>query len=445
MTYEPFPAFKDWKVSFDSSLVDRYHERYCGIRSTMPSKQWEKSITETLREAAVDTGALEGLYTTDRGFTHSVAIQTGTWEIEADEKGKHVKDSINDAVGVYQMILDVATNEKEFPITEVWVRQLHEKLCLNQKTYRVYINSIQVFQEHSLSLGEYKQLPNSPTLSSGAVFDYASPLETPAEMARLLNEFKTEDFIAAHSVLQAAYAHYAFICIHPFADGNGRVARALASFFLCKGLSIPLVIYADQRNQYLDALEAADAGNHDVFSRFIAERVIDTLNLLAGSLLKIDEADTAAAVDRILSAYQVDAYESLLLIAERLYDMLYEMLESTIVKLNLPHAINIRVTHSLGAFNFIAPEGYRVYKNELYRGIALHLELADSIKSVHYVICMKSCDNDVPELLIVSNDGLPSFEVWSRELEPIITTALHIRLEEWSETSLRNFLKVIAD
>ena len=76
-------------------------------------------------------------------------------------------------------------------------------------------------------------------------------------------------------------AHYAFVCIHPFADGNGRVSRALASVFLYRSPGIPLVIFADQKNTYIDALEAADKGKYNLFVQFIADVCTDTVGLFS--------------------------------------------------------------------------------------------------------------------------------------------------------------------
>jgi Fic family protein len=144
----------------------------------------------------------------------------------------HVKSIIEDAVAAYDMVLDAVTAQVLPFVTETWIRQLHEVICASQPTYRVYVDSFGAFQDLKLPLDAYKKVPNSPTLASGEVHEYASPLETAAEMGRLIEELRTKEFLAAHPVVQAAYAHYAFVCVHPFVDGNGRVARALASVFL---------------------------------------------------------------------------------------------------------------------------------------------------------------------------------------------------------------------
>ncbi|MDR1183545.1 MAG: hypothetical protein LBK67_01965 [Coriobacteriales bacterium] len=112
MTYTPFPALKDWDAHFDPSLVDRYAERLRKAKAAASLEQLEKVMTEALRIAAVDTGALEGLYTAERGFTYTVATQAAAWEMEAAAKGDHVKSAIDDAIAAYEMILDAVTGQR---------------------------------------------------------------------------------------------------------------------------------------------------------------------------------------------------------------------------------------------------------------------------------------------------------------------------------------------
>ena len=81
----------------------------------------------------------------------------------------------------------------------------------------------------------------------------------PEEMNRLVMELPSEAFMKAHPIMQAAYAHYALAVIYSFANGNGRVAPALASFFTVRAISMSIVILAENKIAYLDALEQADA------------------------------------------------------------------------------------------------------------------------------------------------------------------------------------------
>jgi len=61
--------------------------------------------------------------------------------------------------------------------------------------------------------------------------------------------------------VEAAWLHHRFIQIHPFQDGNGRMARTLASLVFLRVGWFPLVIHRDDRDVYIDALEEADRGD----------------------------------------------------------------------------------------------------------------------------------------------------------------------------------------
>src|SRR5262245_30523177 len=145
-------------------------------------------------------------------------------------------------------------------MVEAWIRRLHEEICAPQDNYTVQTELGK--QERQLSKGEYKREPNHVLTVDGQWFAYAPPSDTPAEMERFVAELNSQAFLTAAPPVQAAYAHYAFIRIHPFMDGNGRVARALATLYLTRCYGVPLLILLDQKSLYLAALRAADAGNH---------------------------------------------------------------------------------------------------------------------------------------------------------------------------------------
>ena len=117
--------------------------------------------------------------------------------------------------------------------------------------------------------GQYKQHPNHVLPPDGSLHSYAPVLETQMEMQRFVGELNTDGFRTAHPALQAAYAHHAFVWIHPFADGNGRVARALASIFTLRTDSIPLLILLEHKAEYLTALREADRGQRQPVVNFV--------------------------------------------------------------------------------------------------------------------------------------------------------------------------------
>jgi Fic family protein len=72
--------------------------------------------------------------------------------------------------------------------------------------------------------------------------------------------------------------------IHPFADGNGRVARALGSVFTYRSSSVPLLILVENRQNYLDSLREADDGHYQSFVDFTLERGLDAIRLFDESI-----------------------------------------------------------------------------------------------------------------------------------------------------------------
>jgi len=280
--YKPFPTFAEWasRTSVDTVRWNRYNASLKD-RSGLSPEVLKRASEIVKRAAALDTGAIEGLYEVDRGFTFTVALETAAWELKLAEKGENVRPLFDAQLHAYDYVLDLAT--KAEPISEAAIRKLHDVVCGAQSTYRV-MTAIGP-QEQELVKGRYKVLPNHVRTRDGADHSYAPVDVTPPEMARLVAEMRTDAFRAAHPVLQAAYAHYALAVIHPFADGNGRVARALASAFTYRAISMPIMILSEQKSDYLDALESADGGAFQAFVDFMLGRSLDTITLVNESVL----------------------------------------------------------------------------------------------------------------------------------------------------------------
>ena len=148
-------------------------------------------------------------------------------------------------------------------ITTSYIKELHAALVQNQDTATgvdQFGNKIEV---HLLK-GKYKNRPNNPTRSDGkGTHQYCPPEQTASEMDNLIkmNNDYTAKKIAPE--VRAAWLHHRFTQIHPFQDGNGRVARCLATLIFIRAGGFPLTIrdINGERDRYLDALEAADHGD----------------------------------------------------------------------------------------------------------------------------------------------------------------------------------------
>ena len=82
------------------------------------------------------------------------------------------------------------------------------------------------------------------------------PEEVPIDMGALLDEIR--EFGHGDILKAAAYFHLRFEHIHPFADGNGRVGRALLNYFLMAHDHPPIIIYDEDKAAYYTALQIYD-------------------------------------------------------------------------------------------------------------------------------------------------------------------------------------------
>jgi len=297
--YKPFPPFAEWAdIGVDEPRWDRYTTRLKELRSASPGLLG-KALEIVKRAAAFDTGAIEGLYSTDRGFTFTVATQAAMWEDAVGRKGANVRPLFESQLRAYDLVLDLAT--KAVPIAEAWIRHLHEEMCFSQATYRAWTEL--GWQDLALPKAEYKHSPNHVIKADGTIHSYAPVDMTPTEMFRLVEELRSPVFESAHPALQAAYSHYALAAIHPFADGNGRVARALASVFSYRCCSVPILILTESRSGYLSALAAADAGSYEVFVEFISSRIMDAIQMSQDALAAASSPPAEASVAAIETLY----------------------------------------------------------------------------------------------------------------------------------------------
>lgn len=388
------------------------------------------------RYAAVDTNAIEGIYEVDRGFTRTVATQAAAWEAMMAARGPHVRPAFDDAMEGYEYVLDAATGNVE--ITETWIRQLHAVICASQKTYRVYTPSGP--QDQPLPKGTYKTMPNSPTLLDGSQHAYAPVVETAPEMQRLIGELRSPEFRAAHPLLQAAYAHYAYVCVHPFADGNGRLARCLSSVFLYRSPGVPLIIFADQRNEYYDALREADFGEPVAFVRYVAMQTIDAVNLVR-TLLVNRAPPVGQTLANLNELFNSSAGEIELMAAGiRLRNMALNDAAKQLKKLDLPPGLRVTssISRHLGGpdappqYEDVGEEGAWALVARSDRPFRLHI-------SMPIYTFFTSESSGAAELLMCSSsdDGL---EVWMREISPSANEMLKLKVTAWCEARIAEFL-----
>lgn len=145
---------------------------------------------------------------------------------------------VHDVVGLAaaRILVDQFLRDPGHPLTQADLRAMHGLIMTGQP-----------------GEGHYKQAPNT---ISGSTHVPIHPMEVPAQMNELVGWFGGTELPL---LWKAAVAHAWLTHIHPFDDGNGRMARLLANYTLGFGAFPPLIIKASSdRGRYIDALEHSD-------------------------------------------------------------------------------------------------------------------------------------------------------------------------------------------
>jgi Fic family protein len=426
--YQGYPDFADWPAPTedDLGLWDRFASRLQEMRENATPEALRKSVEVAVRAAAMDTGAIEGLYMVDRGFTMTVATQAIAWEHALDEKGENVRALFEAQLEAYELVIDAVT--KKLPITEAWIRALHEKVCAGQPTYKVLTD--QGWQEQELPIGAYKSQPNHVLLKDGSIHSYAPVDQVASEMHRLMEQIRAPEFESAHPIAQSSYLHYAFVMIHPFADGNGRVARALASVFFYRALSIPFLVFANQKTTYLNALHQADLSQTRPLLAFFRDRGIDTIQLVIDHLLTAESPTPESIAIRLKLIDEV---------ALRLLETASGQIRAQFNNLDLPDIFILYA--DLTNNSQLDDEAYRQLTGCISLSVAIE-DMARTITSEAYIFCLIARDvaNPFPLLLVVegSEDDL---EARFEDVHPEISESLRLRLANWCSRLLARMLK----
>ena len=156
-----------------------------------------------------------------------------------------------------KMMAEEATGGR-MPLTQNFIRQLHKTLL--REDYTVYRNLPGGgHTSYVIHAGLYKTRPNSVVTRYGDRFDYALPEETPALMADLVDWYNEAERSGKMAPVElAALFHYRYIRIHPFEDGNGRIARLLVNYILARHGWPMIVVRTKNKADYLEALHRAD-------------------------------------------------------------------------------------------------------------------------------------------------------------------------------------------
>ena len=263
-------------------LVTVWEEQAGRLRDSGEFKNYMQRLQ---REIAIETGIIERLYNLDRGITR-LLIEQGISESliphgTTDRPVQQVVALIKDQESAIEGLFDFVGGQRE--LSTSYIKQLHQLLTQNQRYTEALVPSTGQIIEVELLQGDWKLSPNNPQRPDGSIYEYCPPEQVASEMDRLINLHHKHLAQQVAPEVEAAWLHHRFTQIHPFQDGNGRVARCLASLAFIQVSWFPLVLTRDDRAVYIDALEKADAGNLsdliDLFAKSQKQAFIRSLGL----------------------------------------------------------------------------------------------------------------------------------------------------------------------
>ena len=209
-------------------------------------------------------------------ITHSTAIEGSTItelenQIMFDNgialKGKTLVElNMNlDLKSAYERVLEFARTH-----VDVTVERLKELSALTMKnTGTVYHTMLGDF---SAAAGDLRLLNVTADVGGRS---YMSFNKVPARLAELCDRINEQRRSAGNMTMQELYdmsfdAHYDLVTIHPWADGNGRMARLLMNWLQFEYGLIPSRIFADDKEEYIKALvKTRETEDRDIFRRFM--------------------------------------------------------------------------------------------------------------------------------------------------------------------------------
>jgi Fic family protein len=265
-----------WDSDEVSSLLGAVRHQQGKILGQMQALgfgQLEENMLVALTMDALKTSEIEGEFLHPDQVRSSIARRLGI-EIAGAIKAER------DVEGVVEMLLDATQNYNKL-LTEERLFDWHAALFPTGRSGM-----------HKIITGAWRD--GTMQVTSGAMgkeiihFEAPNAEKLPTEMKLFLDWVQDENKL--DKVQKAALAHLWFVTIHPFDDGNGRIARAITDMFLAQADESPQRFYSMsaqiqiERNTYYSLLESTQKGDLDC-----TEWIVWFLNCLLRSMKQTDE------------------------------------------------------------------------------------------------------------------------------------------------------------
>lgn len=253
-----WPAF-EWDVAALAEQLAAVRHRQGLLLGRMGAMGFDlraEAVLETLTEEVIKSSEIEGEILDKEQVRSSVARRLGLDIGALTPSDRHVD-------GVVEMMLD-ATQNHDAPLTAERLFGWHAALF---PTGYSSMRRILVGAWRGEGSGPM-QVVSGPVGRETVHYEAPAPLRLGAEMDAFLKWFNAPP--RTDPVLRAAIAHLWFVTVHPFDDGNGRIARAIADMALAQAEQSSQRFYSMsaqirlERREYYAALEATQKGSLDI-------------------------------------------------------------------------------------------------------------------------------------------------------------------------------------
>ena len=259
----------------DTSTLDDIAPSWFSRRKILQnnSDEYSSFIDQLKREHAIETGIIERLYDLKKGITETFIkegfvqsfLSHGDTNVPTTELMGYLKDHLE----AVDFVFDVVKEDR--PLTKGFIKELHQLVTRNQD----YAEGRDQFGNKTkipLLKGTFKERENNPVREDGTLIYYCPPEHVDAEMDRLIELYIQLCEENIHPIIISSWLHHAFTTIHPFQDGNGRVARLIASLILIRFNFFPFTVLREEAKvKYIEGLEEADNGNPQKLVDYFAE------------------------------------------------------------------------------------------------------------------------------------------------------------------------------
>eukprot|EP01012_Entosiphon_sulcatum_P026553 TRINITY_DN32019_c0_g1_i1.p1 TRINITY_DN32019_c0_g1~~TRINITY_DN32019_c0_g1_i1.p1 ORF type:complete len:264 (-),score=41.33 TRINITY_DN32019_c0_g1_i1:585-1376(-) len=233
------------------------------------NKDWDQDFIEKIKiDFTYNSNKIEG-----NALTYGQTIQL-LKEFVAP-KNTSTADCL-DILNHQQVLDEVFEQYQATEITEANIKRLHKALMKSPDQWSDSIH---------YDPGKYKILENVTTRLSGKIHHYKQPTEVSAAISDLIKDTNHRlsvlicDGNDDHILKIVTDFHFQFLNnIHPFGDGNGRIARIIMNIILLKSKYPPIFIKSINKLDYMNSFEAEENSPGSMLN-FMADRLIESFKV----------------------------------------------------------------------------------------------------------------------------------------------------------------------